>query len=240
MTPLLEARRVARTYRRQGREVRALDGVSVQIAAGATTALVGRSGSGKSTLARCLALLESPDRGEILLDGRPVDVRRAGGGASRRQLAKARRSVQLVVQDPIRAINPRFTVAEAVTEPLRIAGVGRKQRTACAGELLQEVQLDSNLGERPARRLSGGQIQRLALARALACGPRALILDEALSGLDLSVRARLLELLGDLQRRRGLAYVLLSHDRPLVDHLADRVYVLERGRLAEDQRGDKP
>ena len=196
---------------------------------GSTTALVGRSGSGKSTLARCLALLERPDAGDILVDGQTTH------GLSGQKLAAARRSVQLVVQDPVRAVNPRFTVAEAVTEPLQVTGVGSKERREKAAELLQEAQLDVDLLDRPARRLSGGQLQRLVLARALACNPRALILDEALSGLDLSVRARLIELLETLQDRHGITYVLLSHNLGLVAHLADRVYRLEDGRVVSER-----
>ena len=230
---MLEARAVSRAYRRAGQRgepVQALDDVSAVVPRGSTTALVGRSGSGKSTLARCLALLERPDDGDILIDGRTTR------GLSGQKLAAARRSIQLVVQDPVRAVNPRFTVAEAVTEPLQVAGVGAKKRREKAIELLREAQLDVDLMDRPARRLSGGQLQRLVLARALACAPRALILDEALSGLDLSVRARLIKLLETLQGRHGLTYVLLSHDLSLVAHLADRTYTLEDGRTDRVRR----
>ena len=223
----LEARGVVRRYRRRGEEVRALDGLDLALAEGSMTALLGPSGSGKSTLARCLALLEKPDAGEILHFGRSTAHLRG------RALAAARRAVQLVPQDPARSLGRGFTTAQALAEPLIIAGVPRHRRREHSLELLARVGLDAAILTQRARSLSGGQAGRLALARALACQPRVLILDEAFAGLDLSLRARLVNLVLDLLEDGGLTCLLATHDRSLAQHVADRVVTLEGGALRQ-------
>jgi ABC-type glutathione transport system ATPase component len=230
---LLRVAGLAKTYRRRalgGRrtDVTALDGVDLTIAAGSTVALIGESAAGKSTLARCVALLEAPSAGEIWLDGVPVST------LDRRRRAALRPRVQWIAQDPAAALNPRLSAIEAVAEPLRIARRGdRRERRRRALEWMAEAGFEPELAQRRPLELSGGQRQRLVIARALAAEPRLLILDESLAALDLSLRARIVNLLLDLQLRFGLAYLLIAHDLRTAVHLADEVAVMDRGRIVE-------
>ncbi len=227
--PLLRAQGLVRHYPpRRGRPaVVALDGVDLTIERGATLAVVGETGSGKSTLARCLALLERPDAGSIRWLGQDLLT------LDRRRLPGLRRRIQLIFQDPAGALNPRFTALEVVAEPLRIGGVGAAERRRRAHEAMEQVGLLARWADRRPGQLSGGQRQRLAIARALVSNPELLILDEATSALDLSVQARIVNLLLELQAARGLSYLLISHDLRVVGHLADRVAVLQDGRIVE-------
>lgn len=224
---LLRAEALSKTYRRGGATVAALDRVDLGIDAASTVALVGPSGGGKSTLGRCLALLEEPSSGEIWFE------RRRLSDLDRRQKRRLRPRIQLIFQDPAAALNPRFSALEAVAEPLAIRRWARRQRRRRAVELLGEVAFPGELAGRSTRELSGGQRQRLVIARALAAEPRVLILDEGLSALDLSLQAQMVNLLVDLQERRGLAYLLISHDLRLAAHLAGEIAVLDRGRIVE-------
>jgi len=206
----------------------ALVDVELEVAPASLTALVGESGSGKSTLARCMALLEKPDRGEIWFDGKEVSP------ASRREMASLRPKIQMVFQDSAGALNPRFTAAQIVAEPLEVQQRqdGRKLRSqAC--ELMEEVGLSANWADRRPMEFSGGQRQRLAIARAIALKPAFLILDESLSGLDLSTQAQILNLLLDLQKTHSLTYLLISHELSLVGQVADFVAVMHQGRIVE-------
>jgi len=207
--------------------IQALDGVDLTLAAGATLALVGESGSGKSTLARCLARLEDPDSGELWFDGENLLRRPANLSAPRR------RGIQLVFQDSATALNPRFSAAEIVEEPLLIGGVRWPEHRRRALDLMQAVGLLPEWAARRPLELSGGQRQRLAIARALAAEPRVLILDEALSGLDVLVQAQILNLLLDLQTAHGLTYLHVSHDLGLMGRVADEIAVLHHGRIVE-------
>jgi len=208
--------------------VDALDDLSLEIRVGSTLALAGESGAGKSTLARCLALLEAPDAGNIFFDGKEVTL---AGGSPRRSF---RKDVQLIFQDPSSAMNPRLSAAEIVEEPLHVQGVGLKRlRRSRALELMDQVGLPAGAAGKLALELSGGQRQRLAIARALALGPRFIILDEALAGLDLSIQAQLVNLLLDLQAKQALTYLYITHDLSLVTHLADHVAVMHQGRIVE-------
>ncbi len=215
-----------RPFGRRKATIEALADIDLAVPAGRTLALIGESGSGKSTLARCLALLERPDSGEIWFQGRNLL------GLSQAELRRARRKIQLIFQDPAQALNPRLSAVELVAEPLEIARWGtREGRRQRARDLMEEVGLSRQWGNRRALEFSGGQRQRLALARALAVEARVLILDEALSALDLPLRAQMVRLLLDLQLTRGLAYLLISHDLPLVERAADQVAVMHGGRI---------
>jgi ABC-type glutathione transport system ATPase component len=227
--PLLEARQLRKqfTQRRmlsKGAEVHALTGTDIAIPRNKILALVGRSGCGKSTLARCLAGLEAPDSGDILLDGESVNG----------SLERLRRRVQMVFQDATTACNPRFTAHQLIAEPLEImhwrTAAERRLRVR---ELMSEVELDPDSSGRLVREFSGGQRQRLALARALALEPRLLVLDEALSGLDLPLQSRMVRLLLALQEKHGLTYLYISHDLNFVSLFAETILVMHEGAIVE-------
>jgi peptide/nickel transport system ATP-binding protein len=206
----------------------ALVNVNFEIASGCLTALVGESGSGKSTLAACLAMLEKPDAGEIWFEGEEMSRR------SDRELAPLRPKIQMVFQDSAEALNPRFSAAEIIAEPLSIQqGCSTKQLRTRACELMEEVGLAADWADRRPLQFSGGQRQRLAIARAIALKPLFVILDESLSGLDLSTQAQILNLLLELQTTHGLTYLLISHDLSLVGQIADFVAVMHKGRIIE-------
>ncbi|MBK1713345.1 dipeptide ABC transporter ATP-binding protein [Rubrivivax gelatinosus] len=208
--------------------VHALAGVSFEVEAGRTLAVVGESGCGKSTLARVLTMIEPPSGGRLLLDGQDV----AAADAARRRAL--RRAVQIVFQNPYGSLNPRQTVGAALMEPLQVNGEGDAgAREAAAREMLRRVGLrDEHFGRWP-HMFSGGQRQRIAIARALMLRPRVLVLDEPVSALDVSVRAQVLNLLADLQAELGVAYVFVSHDLGVVRHMADEVLVMYLGRAVE-------
>ncbi len=235
--PLLRVRGLCHRYvRRQpitGKisRVQVLQDLDLTIARGSTVALVGQSGSGKSTLARCLMRLEEPDAGEIWFEGKNLLT------LSRQELFSVRRGIQLVLQDPVSAFNPRFSAAEIIAEPLLIHQWGTKaQRRERVLLLMEQVGLPREWAGRLSLNFSGGQRQRLAIARALALEPRFLILDEALSALDLSIQAQIANLLLELQLKHSLTYLLITHDLALAGHLADEIAVLYGGRVVEHAR----
>ena len=227
MTPLVQASGIVRRYDGAGGGVIAVDDVSLEIAAGTTVGLVGESGSGKSTFGRVVTGLETADAGTLRFDG--ADVTRLGREAAR-ALSRER---QLVFQDTVASLNPRQTVAQAIEAPLAIHGVGRDERRRRAAELLDLVQLGARFAQRYPRSLSGGQCQRVGIARALALEPRLVVLDEAVSALDVSVQAQVLNLLHELQERLGLTYLFISHDLGVVRYMAQEIVVLRHGRLVE-------
>src|SRR5262249_45738643 len=205
-------------WSRKRYEVQSLEAVDLVLQKGTTTAVLGRSGSGKSTLARCIAGFETPDAGEILLEGRKIGLaqQHKHGG------------VQMIFQDAATSLNPRFTARQIVAEPLEIARWKTElDRTARALELMEEVGLDPASAARLAGEFSGGQRQRLALARALAAAPTLLIMDEALSGLDVPLQAQMVRLLMDLQARHRLTYLYISHDLNFISLFAQEVVVME-------------
>lgn len=209
-------------------QVQALDRVDLVISQGSTTALVGQSGSGKSTLARCLMRLEEPSSGEILFRGKDILA------MSRLELLVVRCKMQLILQDPVSALNPRLCAAEIVAEPLVIQGLGtKKERVEKAVYFMQRAGLLPEWAGRLPLELSGGQRQRLAIARALVLEPEFLILDEALSGLDLSIQAQIVNLLLELQETASLAYLFITHDLALAGALADDIAVMDEGRIVE-------
>ena len=211
-----------------GGSVRAVDGVSFTVAKGETLGVVGESGCGKSTLARLLLHLIVPDEGELVFDGEEVGAPR---GINLRDL---RRQAQMVFQDSASSLNPRMPVRDSIAFGPRVLGRSRTQAAAEADEALRRVNLDPELfGPRYPHELSGGQKQRVNIARALALQPRLVILDEAVSALDKSVEAQVLNLLAHLKRTLGLTYVFISHDLSVVRHVSDRVLVMYLGCVAE-------
>jgi ABC-type glutathione transport system ATPase component len=208
--------------------VTALQGVSISISRGSTLALVGESGSGKSTLAFCIACLERPTAGRIVFCGNEIT------SLEEKQLRKVRPQIQIVFQDPARSLNPRFSALEVVSEPLLVQGrLGKHQREERARILLGKVGISQEKASQRADEFSGGQRQRLAIARALALEPKLLILDEALSALDCSVQAQIANLLLELQSSHGLTYLFITHDFAMAGHLADEIGVMERGKVVE-------
>jgi oligopeptide/dipeptide ABC transporter ATP-binding protein len=227
--PILEVDELHVRFDTPAGTVRAVDGVTLSLFAGETLAVVGESGCGKSTLARAIVGIEQPQRGHVRFAGREMPRERR----ERRALAQ---HLQLIFQDPDASLNPRSTIGRAVAEPLLIhrPRLSRGERREAALTVLRQVGLDPALFDRYPHELSGGQRQRVSIARALAVEPRVLILDEAVSALDVSVRAQISNLLVDLQESLGLAYLFITHDLGLVRHLAHRVAVMYLGQVVEE------
>jgi peptide/nickel transport system ATP-binding protein len=204
--------------------------VSFSVPKGQTFALVGESGSGKSTIARMIVGLLEPDEGDIIFDGRSL-VEGLRGAEARR----LRRRFQMIFQDPLASLNPRWRVTDIVAEPLRVfeGGMDDRARRLRVGELLTLVGLSPEDGVKFPHQFSGGQRQRIAIARALAARPDFIVCDEPTSALDVSVQAQILNLMKDLQREFGLTYVFISHNLQVVRHMANQIGVLYLGRLAE-------
>ncbi|GAA2643051.1 dipeptide/oligopeptide/nickel ABC transporter ATP-binding protein [Streptomyces vastus] len=205
----------------------AVDHVSFDIAHGETLGLIGPSGCGKSSTAMAVLQLRRPDSGEVWFDGQELTA------MDERRLRPLRQAVQPVFQDPYGSLSPRHRIRDAIAEPLRVQGSwDRTTGPARVAELLEQVGLDPAHGDRRPHELSGGQCQRAGIARALACEPKLLILDEPVSALDPSLRAGILNLLAELQERLGLGYLFICHDMALVRHFCDRVAKMRDGRIS--------
>ena len=208
-----------------GRVVRAVQNVSLTIAAGETLALVGESGSGKSTLGFAVAGLQPPTSGTLRFEGATL---------TRSTWPAARRKIQIVFQDPFGALDPRMPISQIIAEPLLIQRIGTNEsRQARAAELIGQVGLPRDALNRYPHEFSGGQRQRIAIARALSPAPRLIVADEPLSALDVSIQSQVLNLMKEVQEASGLSYLFISHDLAVVNHLVDRVAVLYLGRLVE-------
>ncbi len=229
---VLEARAVTKSYRRggvfgRGRTIRAVGGVSLQLAEGECLALAGASGSGKSTLGRLLLGLEKPDAGEVLYTVQAL------GGIPKQSGKEFRRMVQAVFQNSQGAVNPAFSARDIIAEPLvNFLGLAGDRLVERVAGLLERVGLDPGEMDKFPHQFSGGELQRICLARALAPEPRAIVLDEALSALDTINQVRIMELLKQIRREDGTALLFISHDMRLVAELADRVAVMREGVLA--------
>lgn len=212
-----------------------LEDVSLRVGAGEIVGLVGESGSGKSTLARSIARLLPADAGEVLVLGR--DWQRMHG----RDLREQRRHLQIVFQDPQASLNPRMSAGEAVSEPLRAfaPGMNGQQRHKAAAAMLEQVGLSAADAGRYPRTFSGGQCQRIAIARAVIARPRILVCDEPVSSLDVSIQGQILNLLLDLRDREGMSILFISHNLTVVRHLCQRTYVLLAGRIVDQGETDQ-
>lgn len=226
--PILELVDLKMHFPTRHGSLRAVDGVSLTIQQGETLGLVGESGCGKSTLARALMRLYPPTAGQIKLDG--TDITTLGEKA----LKPHRRKMQMIFQDPVAALNGRMTVGELVTEPLDIMNIGTPEtRRATVAGLLDQVGLGADAADRYPHSFSGGQRQRIGIARAIALQPDLVVCDEPISALDVSIQAQIVNMLAELKRNTGLAYLFITHDLSMLRHIADRIGVMYLGKLVE-------
>jgi oligopeptide/dipeptide ABC transporter ATP-binding protein len=237
--PLLEVRELKKHFALKrgifGRHqaVRAVDGISFTLGRGETIGIVGESGCGKSTAAKAIMRLIEPTSGQVLLDG--VDITAMG----KAQFRPYRQRVQIVFQDPYSSLNPRMSAGAIVGEPLRNFGVGTAERAVRVQALFDRVGLHRDAMRKYAHEFSGGQRQRLGIARALALEPALIVCDEPVSALDVSIQAQIINLLIDLQKELGISYIFVAHDLAVVQHISDRVAVMYLGRLVEIGDGDR-
>ena len=242
-SPLLEVRGLAKHFpvsegillSRTVGEVKAVDGVDFAIGRGETLGLVGESGCGKTTTGRCILRLENPTAGQIMFDGQDVSQLRGG------ELVALRRRMQVIFQDPYSSLNPRMKVGDIIAEPIRVHGLeaNPRRRRDKVRDLLSVCGLDPKFVDRYPHEMSGGQRQRVGIARALALDPEFIVCDEAVSALDVSIQAQVVNLLEDLRERFNLTYLFIAHDLSVVRHLCQRVAVMYLGRIVEMAESDE-
>lgn len=233
--PLLEVRNLKKYFPVRGgmfhrvvNQVRAVDGVSFTIKKGQTLGLVGESGCGKSTLGRAILRLHEPSSGEILVNGADIT------GFTRQQMVVERRQLQIIFQDPFASLSPRRTVAQTIREPLDVHRVGtKKDREIRVTELLDVVGMSPQVRDRYPHEFSGGQRQRIGIARALALNPEFIVADEPVSALDVSVQSQVLNLIAKLKREHGIAFLFISHDLAVIQHVSDEIGVMYLGHIVE-------
>ncbi len=234
--PLLEVKNLKKyfypsTFFGQAKEpsVKAVDDISFKVYPGETLGLVGESGSGKTTLSRTILLLEKPTSGEIIFNG--VDITKL----NKTEIRKLRKDIQIIFQDPYSSLNPRHSIAQIITDPMNVHGIGanKKERLTIASSLLEKVGLTANDLNKYPHEFSGGQRQRIGIARALALKPKFIICDESVSALDVSVQAQVLNLLNDLKEEFGFTYIFISHDLAVVKYMSDQLLVMQHGVMKE-------
>jgi peptide/nickel transport system ATP-binding protein/oligopeptide transport system ATP-binding protein len=230
--PLLSVLSLCVQYQSAQGVVRAVDDVSFDLEAGETLGLVGESGCGKSTLGKAVMRLVPTADGRVFLDGEDITRMQP------RALKAARKSMQMIFQDPYGSLNPRHDVGTIVGQPLSVAGWSRRDIKDRVTELMEQVGLPAEAMRRYPHEFSGGQRQRLGIARALALSPKVIICDEPVSALDVSVRAQVINLLEDLQQATGVSYLFISHDLSVVEHISDRLIVMYLGRIVESGRSE--
>lgn len=225
MSCILSVEKISKQFTVDGNTVNALENINFRVNRGECLAIVGESGSGKSTIANIILGIHNASQGVLLYNNTELGTNRD---------AKERQAIQLVQQNPLSALNPRRTIGASLRLPLDVYDIGEKsERDSVVGKLLEEVGLPADFRFKKPDALSGGQRQRVAIARALACHSQLVILDEPTSALDVLVQARVLNLLEDIRRQRGLTYLFITHDLSVVRNIADRVAVFEKGRLVE-------
>jgi ABC-type oligopeptide transport system ATPase subunit len=225
---ILEATDIRKTFGKGDRKVVAVDGISVRIQRGKTLGILGESGSGKSTLGRCILRLIEPDAGTIRFDGKTVS------GIPQSRFRPNRRNMQMIFQNPFSSLNPKMSVGEAIEDPMRIWGIGDKaSRRKRVQELLDMVGINPRRSAAYPYEFSGGQQQRINIARALSLDPKFIVCDEAVSALDVSIQTQIVNLLMDLQKQLGLTYLFISHNLGVVEYLSDDVLIMQHGKTVE-------
>ena len=231
---ILEAAHLRKTFGKGNRQVTAVDDISLKIPRGKTLGVLGESGSGKSTLGRCLLRLVEPDSGDIKFEGENVS------GLSQARFRAMRRHMQMIFQNPFSSLNPKMSVGAAIEDPMRIWGIGgrrgngdRESRRGRVRELMEMVGIHPRFAAAYPHEFSGGQQQRINIARALALDPKFIVCDEAVSALDVSIQAQIVNLLVDLQKQLGLTYLFISHNLGVVEYLSDQVLIMQNGKQVE-------
>ena len=225
---ILEATDIRKTFGKGDRRVAAVDGISVKIRKGKTLGILGESGSGKSTLGRCILRLIEPDAGTIVFDGKTIS------GIPQSRFRPYRRDLQMIFQNPFSSLNPKMSVGEAIEDPMKIWNLGdRDFRRKRVRELLDLVGINPNRSGSFPYEFSGGQQQRINIARALSLDPKFIVCDEAVSALDVSIQTQIVNLLMDLQKQLGLTYLFISHNLGVVEYLSDDVLIMQQGKAVE-------